>query len=326
MLDRLEIEHFRGLGSLSLSGLRRVNVLIGPNNVGKTSVLEALYLLHEVPVMAEGHRGDLGGNTGTVSGAERKSIDRLLRRRGYQAGGEAAHWYSMLVSQSAAEGERIRLTGGSQDLEQTLEIGRQGAVRSGSPASRSDTRSNAVFFDFEATSDEVVSDRIGLFKERREKGRLVELLQQIEPRLVDVDQLKVTGSTCPETWVDIGTPRLTRLTQLGYGLRYATALFTQLLELHGSIVLIDQVEVGLHHLTHKAVWQALESISRSNNLQLFLTTHSYECLRAADQAMVEHPNDLVLLRLERVADGRLVAFRLGPTERDAVFHYGSEVR
>ena len=45
MLTRFSIEGFRGLDGLSFDGLGRFNLLIGPNNSGKTSVLEALRLL-----------------------------------------------------------------------------------------------------------------------------------------------------------------------------------------------------------------------------------------------------------------------------------------
>ncbi len=38
-LDRLEIRGFRGLSQLDVDGLGRFNVLIGANDVGKTSVL-----------------------------------------------------------------------------------------------------------------------------------------------------------------------------------------------------------------------------------------------------------------------------------------------
>ena len=42
---QIEIDGFRGLRSLNLEGLGRVNILVGRNNSGKTSVLEALSIL-----------------------------------------------------------------------------------------------------------------------------------------------------------------------------------------------------------------------------------------------------------------------------------------
>ena len=44
MLTGLEIYRFRGIRELKLNGLAQVNVLMGRNNAGKSSVLEALYL------------------------------------------------------------------------------------------------------------------------------------------------------------------------------------------------------------------------------------------------------------------------------------------
>ena len=44
ILDSLEIQNFRGLRELRIEHLGRVNLIVGKNNVGKTSVLEALRL------------------------------------------------------------------------------------------------------------------------------------------------------------------------------------------------------------------------------------------------------------------------------------------
>ena len=44
MITELRIKNFRGLEDVSFSGLSRVNLISGRNGVGKTSVLEALYL------------------------------------------------------------------------------------------------------------------------------------------------------------------------------------------------------------------------------------------------------------------------------------------
>ena len=46
MYESIRIQNFRGLKDLTIENLGRVNLLVGANNVGKTSVLEALRLLH----------------------------------------------------------------------------------------------------------------------------------------------------------------------------------------------------------------------------------------------------------------------------------------
>lgn len=43
-LDQVTIHHFRGLSGIAFGGLRRVNLIVGPNDTGKTSLLEALAL------------------------------------------------------------------------------------------------------------------------------------------------------------------------------------------------------------------------------------------------------------------------------------------
>src|ERR1700722_6772284 len=45
MLRTLVIDDFRAFEHFELQGLARINLLVGTNNLGKTSVLEAIYLL-----------------------------------------------------------------------------------------------------------------------------------------------------------------------------------------------------------------------------------------------------------------------------------------
>ena len=51
-LDSVSINGFRGLKDLRLDGLGLINVVVGKNNSGKTSVLEAIsisYATHSIP-------------------------------------------------------------------------------------------------------------------------------------------------------------------------------------------------------------------------------------------------------------------------------------
>lgn len=44
-LNELNIENYKGFETLQLNTLGRVNIFTGKNDVGKTSLLEAIYLL-----------------------------------------------------------------------------------------------------------------------------------------------------------------------------------------------------------------------------------------------------------------------------------------
>lgn len=45
MLQDIQITNYRVFENLALTGLKRVNLIVGSNNAGKTSLLEAIYLL-----------------------------------------------------------------------------------------------------------------------------------------------------------------------------------------------------------------------------------------------------------------------------------------
>ena len=70
-----------------------------------------------------------------------------------------------------------------------------------------------------------------------------------------------------------------------------------------GIILIDEIEKGLHHSVLVDVWKSLDWLSRKFNVQVFATTHSYECIVAANNAFTELESDeLHLHRLRRDED------------------------
>jgi AAA15 family ATPase/GTPase len=69
------------------------------------------------------------------------------------------------------------------------------------------------------------------------------------------------------------------------------------------ILLIDEIENGLHHSVLSTIWQGLFHAAEEMDVQIFATTHSWECVLAADEAARKEPQyDLNLIRLDRVSD------------------------
>ncbi len=49
-LQRIEIENYGNLQKVSLKNLRQLNILISPNNSGKTHILQAINKLKEIDI------------------------------------------------------------------------------------------------------------------------------------------------------------------------------------------------------------------------------------------------------------------------------------
>ena len=84
MYSSIRIRGYRGLDSFQMQGLGRVNLLVGTNNCGKTSILECIELLRSVGDLhvlsaIVGRRGEWGygsdGDTSTSLGPRPDPLD-----------------------------------------------------------------------------------------------------------------------------------------------------------------------------------------------------------------------------------------------------------
>jgi len=71
-----------------------------------------------------------------------------------------------------------------------------------------------------------------------------------------------------------------------------------------GFLLIDEVENGIHYSVQQDFWRMMLRTAHENNVQVFATTHSWDCVRGFAQAAVENENvEGVLVRLEKEEDG-----------------------
>ena len=68
-----------------------------------------------------------------------------------------------------------------------------------------------------------------------------------------------------------------------------------------GLLLVDEIENGLHYSKLHEVWKTIDWLSREFNVQVFATTHSYECVVAAHAAFkfAKLDDDFSLMRLQR---------------------------
>ena len=97
-------------------------------------------------------------------------------------------------------------------------------------------------------------------------------------------------------------------------------------EIANGSILVDEIENGLHHSVLSGVWHAINQLSNKFNVQVFATTHSYECMTAARDAFKPtEDTGLMFHRLSR--RGNDIAVASYPFEGfDFTIDYGAEIR
>jgi hypothetical protein len=131
------------------------------------------------------------------------------------------------------------------------------------------------------------------------QDEVLSTLKILEPRLKRLAVL-VRGGT-PIINGDIGIGELVPLPLMGEGIVRLASIVLAIANAPGGIILIDEIENGLHYSVMVDIWKAIAVAARRSDTQVFATTHSWECIQAAHEAFLQSDNyDFGLYRLDRI--------------------------
>jgi AAA15 family ATPase/GTPase len=158
--------------------------------------------------------------------------------------------------------------------------------------------------------------RLTLLSKLLESGereeQLIQMLRALDERVDAVRILSQHG----HSYVAIGFNKKQRIpiSHAGQGMDRVISIFSEILGAKADIICIDEIENGLHHTALRRIWEGVAEIAARLGVQLFITTHSRECLEAAHRVFEErHSYDLRVVQLYRVReqiDGRVLGREL----------------
>jgi len=70
------------------------------------------------------------------------------------------------------------------------------------------------------------------------------------------------------------------LSQFGQGIKTFINIVSSMLLLENDFIFIDEVENGIHYSHLDRLWEIIITISKQQNVQVFATTHSKECIES----------------------------------------------
>jgi hypothetical protein len=133
----------------------------------------------------------------------------------------------------------------------------------------------------------------------RDKGveAILGTLNLIQTKINDVVALSEQGQ--PMIYVDTGGPKLLPASVLGAGFFHILKLALAMSQIDRGILLIDELEDGLHYRTFPRILTAvIEFLETRTDAQVFIATHSAELIDAAIQVAAQRKfRDFCLLNM-----------------------------
>ena len=335
MYSEIEIRRFRSFEQFRIDGLRRINLLVGMNNTGKTSLLEAVFLLGGAsnpvfPMTIAQLRGQ------KLGGALPDPIWRSLYRNFDPSESiEIAGRWNDEPEQRQLSVEALAVSAYS-DFSEPLAVGTGAAdeISIGGlrlryqPAQGNPIVTEAVFdpktgnvnapsqqrTDFVRSTYLSARAYSSLARDAEQFSYLVKIKREQEVvdalKIVD-DSIKrfeiVSEAGASTIYADIGLSALAPLAVCGEGMVRLFSIVVEMTASRGGVLLVDEIDNGLHHSVMEKFWLVLRKMVETHDVQVFATTHNEELIESALRAFEDDLSVLGLFRLDRRNGKRTVA-------------------
>lgn len=339
-LDSLKIQNFRLLEDIEVKKLGHVNLIVGKNNSGKSTVLEALALL--------------------ASGFELETVNRLTKNREVNRhipSNEQANDYSSLsfrelFNTSNAKNEETKVFIGSHAFFITIKYGSpftenfknnelnsyyvDGSNYGESLVVSSNFELNHLgttnkFFGSQYTPilnhQYIDTNQVNIKNLAHEWDDIIlteaedlalQMLRLIEPKIIDLAFINQDNQRTPFVRLKDISER-TPLHNMGDGIFRLLQIILKVLKARDGFLLIDEFENGLHYSVQPEVWRLIFELAGRYNIQVFATTHSWDCIESFAQIAKEREDlEGVLFRMGRSVrksdNGKVIATEFNEDE------------
>lgn len=310
----MEIYQFRGIQQLIVSDFSRINLIVGDNNCGKTTFLEAIQLLFtkaqissvkniikqrtvlnlndnsfyvsfinmfnvnnrdslfEFDLYAESDKGpiqfEIRGHEKTLAGEDALQMSQMSARQ------------KLTYKQSSFLPEMVKVFEGSiigQSGKKTIEK----EIRLTSLDSSVSGAVSKKEVQYIPSFGHLRYDLLKNIVDNPEYKRLaISILKQFDESIVDICYTKADdGVSFLETVITAdGVNR--PLSVYGDGIKKILYILNKLFDATDSILLIDEIETGLHKKYYDKLFPVVFELAKKLNVQLFIATHSMEAIDA----------------------------------------------
>ena len=301
-INSIEIKKFRGIENFKIEKFSKINILLGENNIGKTSILEAIFLLtgmsnptlpnliNAIRTEGETSMKELGWlfynkdiNSPIIisdRGSRSVQITPILGLENgsgltptYSVSGLKINGLKLLFNHKGKEGN---VSFHKKDSEITI--------------NRSDYNEKIIACSLPANALKAnLFSNIKAIIRKNKKAHLVDIIKLFDNKTLNVEIIN------DEVYVQLSNINdLIPISFIGDGLQHFIGICSAVLNPENKVVLVDEIDNGLHYTVLKQLWKSLIKLSIENSTQLFITTHNEESLKSLAAVLEEEEEDIDL--------------------------------
>ncbi len=342
MIHSLCLRGYRAFERFEMNDLARVNLFVGKNGCGKTSVLEAVRLL-----MTKGYSRelrDIAFRRGETTAMEDPVRERELLlpniRHFFHGRNLVPNTFFEIARNGTVEKIRAELRDATdKDAQQRLfadfsddipryaleiakdifPVSEDGALYLGRPYGmprHSEPEKMTPIIQF-VSADSLNIDSMSNIWNRviinSLETEVVDAMRILDPSIEDIFFLNEYPSRGGRgaILVSFGDSRgRVPLGSIGEGMRRLLALSLSLIQAKHGILLVDEIDTGLHYSVLGSMWRLIVEAAKKSDIQVFATTHSLDCVKGLAWLCENHPELREEVALHKIDESlhRSVAF------------------
>ncbi|MCL2814602.1 MAG: ATP-binding protein [Oscillospiraceae bacterium] len=124
-----------------------------------------------------------------------------------------------------------------------------------------------------------VAQWFGILEKNNKKGKLIEALKILDETIMDITTIVENG--LPLLYITNNQNSKMPVNYMGDGIRKIMSVALTILANPSCVLLLDEIENGLHYSLHERFWELTASLATQEKCQVIATTHSYECINGA---------------------------------------------
>lgn len=300
-----KVENFKRFDSFEMDNIGQFNLIVGDNNVGKTTVLEALLFNEDRVKLLRNLFGALEWRK--IKSIGLVNINYLSFFIKSKQTNKINYFFSSLLKEKKSNISLTVKEINQLTQEETSQIQAQLLVYTAAKYAaifkneNNETQIHTLtaivnahtyipFIPFHLGYER---DLVGFYSDNIQNSKKTkdQFIENLRCFVEDIQDVEIATSIIPnEPFIAIrlkDRDEVFPVTMLGDG---AVKLFRILAEIsmcRGKRLMIDEVDTGVHYSRFKKYWKTILKAAEANDVQIFATTHSTDCLKYFNEALKE---------------------------------------